>query len=305
MAAVRCAIESLVSWATANDRGKCLMRYYRPDTIDEALGLLAQDEDARCLAGGATLVAMMNANLVKPSALISLKGIASLKGVSEVSQGFKIGAMTNHCAVANDLRLQGGLAVVRLAAGQIGHPAIRSVGTIGGSIAHADPAADYPTALVAAGAIVEVAGSEGTRRLVAHEFFKGYYTTAVQTGEMVVAVHLVPPAVGSVSAYRKVGRSDGDFATASIAFCAKFEGRECVGASVAVGGCASTPVRSAEANALLVGAAEGSSRISQAAEALIEKCDPIDDVRGTADYRRTLVRRLLPRVFAQTLAASK
>lgn len=275
------------------------MHYYRPDSLEQALSLLADDAEARCIAGGATLGAMMNADLLKPSALISLKAIHSLKGVHATADGFAIGAMTTHQTVANDARLQAALAVVRLAAGHIGHPAIRAVGTIGGSISHADPAADYPTALVAANAQIEIASQSGRRRVPAQEFFVSYYTTALEAGEMVVAVHLAAPKQGSVSAYRKVGRCEGDFATASVAFSGAFVKGECVSASVAVGGCGATPIRSAEANALLIGSQAGSPRLAEAAEALVAACDPIDDVRGSANYRRELVRRLLPRVFEQ------
>lgn len=275
------------------------MHYHRPDTLEQALALLAEDADARCIAGGATLGAMMNADLLKPSALISLKAILSLKGVHATTDGFAIGAMTTHQTVANDARLQAALAVVRLAAGHIGHPAIRAVGTIGGSISHADPAADYPTALIAARAQIEIASQRGRRRVPAHEFFVSYYTTALEAGEMVVAVHLAAPTQGSVSAYRKIGRCEGDFATASVAFSGAFVRGECTSASVAVGGCGATPIRSVDANALLVGTQVASPRVAEAAEALVAACDPIDDVRGSANYRRQLVRRLLPRVFEQ------
>lgn len=275
------------------------MQYYRPATLEEALALLAGEPDARCIAGGATLVAMMNADLVQPSALVSLKGIPGLQGIRTTADGVSIGAMTKHQVVANEDRLIGRLEVVRRAAGSIGHPPIRSVGTIGGSISHADPAADYPTALVAAEAHIEIASVHGRRLVPAHEFFVSYYTTALEPGEMVIAIHLAAPPAGSVSAYRKVGRTDGDFATASVAFAGAFANGRCTSASIAVGGCGDTPVRSSNANALLLDVGADSPRIAQAADALVEACDPVDDVRGSADYRRLLVRRLLPQIFAQ------
>lgn len=277
------------------------MQYHQPESLEQALALLANDMGARCIAGGATLVAMLNADLLQPTALISLKKISELSGIRETADGLLIGAMTRHRTVAEETRLTDGLAVVRIAASNIGYPPIRAVGTIGGSICHADPAADYPTALVAANAEIEIASTNVRRRVPAHEFFLSYYTTALEPGEMVVAVHLAKAEKGSGAAYRKVARSDGDFATASMAFTGTFSGKECVAASVAVGGCGATPIRSTEANALLAGAVQGSPRIAEAAEALVEACDPIDDVRGSADYRRRLVRRLLPRMFEQAL----
>ncbi len=275
------------------------MQYYRPSTLEQALALLAEDPDARCIAGGATLVAMMNADLVQPSALVSLKGISELQGIRATSDGLTIGAMTRHEVVSKEVRLTGRLEVVRMAAGNIGHPPIRSVGTIGGSISHADPAADYPTALVAAEAQIEIMSQNGRRLVPVHEFFISYYTTALEPGEMVTAIHLAAPPSGSVSAYCKVGRTEGDFATVSVAFSGAFVDGQCTAASVAIGGCGEAPIRSPEANALLIGAFVDSDCVAQAAEALVNACDPLDDVRGSADYRRLLVRRLLPRVFSQ------
>lgn len=279
------------------------MRYYCPSTVDEAVALLAQDEDARCLAGGATLVAMMNADLLAPPHLISLRGIDDLDGVRETSSGFAIGAMTRHAAVAADARLAAGLRVVRLAAQEIGHPAIRAVGTIGGSIAHADPSADYPTALVAAGAEIAIAGATGTRRIPASDFFEDFFTTALEHAEIITAIHVAAAPTDMVSTYLKVARSDGDFAIASIAFCGRFDGHTCTFARVAVGGCAATPLNVPEVDQLLVGAEPGSDQIKDAAEVLARACDPIDDVRGSADYRRLLVKRLLPRAFDDALSS--
>ncbi|MFP6681955.1 MAG: FAD binding domain-containing protein, partial [Gammaproteobacteria bacterium] len=179
------------------------MRYCCPTMIDEAVAILAADDDARCLAGGATLVAMLNADLFTPSTVVSLRGIADLDGIHESGTGFTIGAMTRHVTVANDPRLHGGLAVVRLAAQEIGHPAIRAVGTIGGSVAHADPSADYPSALVAANAQIEIKGNNDTRRVSARDFFQDFFTTALEPGEMVTAIHLAQDKDETVSTYLK------------------------------------------------------------------------------------------------------
>lgn len=277
------------------------MHYCCPSTIDEAVAILAADEDARCLAGGATLVAMLNADLLMPSTLVSLREIPDLVGIRQTDTGFTIGAMTRHAAVASDLRLANGIAVVRLAAQEIGHPAIRAVGTIGGSIAHADPAADYPTALVAARAEVEITGTNGVRLVSASDFFQDFFTTALAPGEMITSIQIASAAPGTVSSYLKVARSDGDFAIASMAFCGSFEGLACTRARVAVGGCASIPINAPAVDEMLVGAEVGSEQVSVAAQALADACDPIDDVRGSADYRRLLVKRLLPRLLDRAM----
>lgn len=274
------------------------MHYFRPHSLDEALARLAEFDDARPIAGGATLVAMMNADLLTPSALVSLAAIAELAGICESADGIVIGAMTRHAVVAADPRLHGDMAVVRLAAAEIGHPAIRAVGTIGGSIAHADPAADYPTALTAAGATIEILGPPGRRRIPATEFFEDFYTTALADGELITAVHLPTPRSDGTAVYRKVARSDGDFAIASVAFSGLIAEGRCREARIVVGGCGATPIRSDAVDAMLVGASPGDRSLNDAAHALATACDPMDDVRGSADYRRLLVRRLLPQVFA-------
>ena len=275
------------------------MRYFCPTTLADALEILADDPDAHCLAGGATLTAMMNAELLMPTSLVSLRNISELSGITSNDYGFRIGAMTRHHEVASFTKFSDDLKVVQLAASKIGHPAIRAVGTIGGSVAHADPAADYPTALVAARAEIELTSTDGVRRISASEFFEDFFTTAIQTGEMVSAILLTSHPLANVSAYQKITRSDGDFATVSIAFCGRFEGETCTQARIAVGGCAATPIQVDAVDEMLFGSTLGSRHIDDAAKALADACDPIDDVRGSADYRRLLVRRLLPRILEE------
>ena len=165
-------------------------------------------------------------------------------------------------------------------------------------IAHADPAADYPTALTCAGATIEVVGPGGTRTLSADAFFEDYFTTALDDGEIIVAVHVPSTPPDHTSAYRKIARADGDFAIASIAFRGAFDGDICTLARVVVGGCAATPVHSDAVDRMLGSTTGNGDEIAAAAAALADACDPIDDVRGSADYRRVLVRRLLPAVVA-------
>jgi carbon-monoxide dehydrogenase medium subunit len=276
-----------------------LTGYHRPATVDEAVALLAADAEAKPIAGGATLVAMLNARVIEPPALVSLSGIAELQGLSAAAGGgVRIGAFTRHRDTAASPRLVGTLAVVRDAAGQIANATVRNMGTIGGSIAFADPGLDYPPALVAAGAEVEIAGPDGRRRVPAAEFFIDWYTTALQPGEIVIAVHLPPADTRGTGLYVKHARVAGDYATASVALCRSADGA----VSVAVGGCGPAPLASAEANALL-SADTGDAAIARAGALLQALADPLDDVRGSADYRRTLIPRLLQRALRQAEAA--
>ncbi len=269
------------------------MNFFSPPNIEAAVSLLASNPGARCISGGATLVAMMNAELVEVPALVSLRKISGLRGISLDGQMLRIGAMTTHQAVAQAHELTAGWAGVRRAAGQIAHPGIRTMGTIGGSISHADPAADYPAALIAADAIVEIAGVSGRRHVKADDFFIDYYTTAIAEGELVTAVLLPPAPVGAVGVHRKFARADGDFATASVSLVLALAGHRCSYVRIAIGGCGSTPVRVAGAEQLLVGEPLEADRVAKAGELLAAACDPIDDVRGSAAYRLSLVPRLL------------
>ena len=276
--------------------------YHRPATVDEAARLLAGTEGARCLAGGATLVAMMNASLAEPKAIVSLSGIAELRGIAPApGGGVRIGAMTRHRETAEETSLTGTLAVLRHAARQIANPVVRNMGTIGGSIAFADPAADYPPALVAAGAGVEIAGPAGRRLVTAAEFFVGWYETALRPGELVTAV-ILPPARPGVGLYTKFARVTGDFAVASVALSVANEaGRR--NARAAIGGCGPKPVRLDAADALLSSRFGDAGAAAEAGRLLAAACDPVDDVRGSAEYRRLIVPRLVAQTVADALKA--
>jgi len=278
------------------------MKLHKPTTISEAVGLLAGDEEARCLAGGATLVAMMNADLVQPSALISLRHVEELKGIRKGSDGdITIGAMTTHKAVADFDGFSDAQRLVGQAAGRIGHPPIRAMGTIGGSIAHGDPAADYPAALLAANAGIETVGPEGERTISAAEFFVDFFENVLGHGELVRAVTLPPGPEGAVSVYEKLTRTDGDFATVSIALVLAMNGKKCTDLHLAAGGCNSVPVRVAAAEECLIDTSLSDAEIDRAAALLTEACDPLDDVRASARYRL----RVLPGMVRRAVEAAR
>jgi carbon-monoxide dehydrogenase medium subunit len=270
---------------------------HAPDNIDEALRLLAAP-GARCLAGGATLVAMINAGLVEVGDLISLRKIPELCGISRASDdSIHIGAMTRHHDIAISNSFAGGQAVVREAARQIGHPAIRNMGTIGGSIAHADPAADFPTAIVAAAAIVEIIGTEGKREVPAQDFFVDYLQTALISGEIVSAVRIPQAPANSVGIYEKFARTHGDFATVSIGLVMSMHQAVCASARLAVGGCDAHPIRVPAAEELLVGTKLAPEVVAEAGAMLADASSPVDDMRGSAEYRQMLIPVLVERAL--------
>jgi carbon-monoxide dehydrogenase medium subunit len=207
-----------------------------------------------------------------------------------------------HAALAQETRLLKGHAVLREAAGAIAHPAIRNMGTLGGALSHADPNADYPPAVLAVDAEIEVVGPGGQRTIPASDFFLDFLTAAIEPGEIVTKIRMPPPAPGSIGVYEKFARVDGDYATASIAVVLAMTGADCGAIRVAVGACGSTPIRSPEAEQLMIGTELDAAVLVRAGRILAEAIDPVDDVRGSAEYRRMLVPRLLTRAVQRALS---
>ncbi len=261
----------------------------RPTRLDEALALKAAQPDSLYLAGGATLVAMKNAGLIEPESLIALDGLQELSGITRLADGsIRIGAMTRHRETAASPLLTGSLAMLRQAAGKIANPPVRNMGTMGGSLANADPGADYPAALVAAEAELELMGPEGERRLPISELFLDWYETALKQDELITGIHLPTPSAAP-SHYRKLARVSGDYATASCAMVLTADG----GLRVAIGACGPAPLRAPAAEAALCGHLHDPKALAEFSQSLVDLADPIDDVRGSADYRRKLIPRLI------------
>lgn len=279
------------------------MNFHRPSSVEEVVALLVADRDARCLAGGATLVAMLNAQLVKPSALISLSDISALKGIVRDADGSVwIGAMTSHRALAETDTLTGGQAVVREAAKAIGHPAIRNMGTIGGSICNADSTADYPAALVAAAATIEIAGPSAQRAVAADRFFLGHCQTALTQGEIVVAIRVPPSPPGAIGVYERFARLERDAATVSVALVLAMNGETCTHIRLALGACGPVPIRVEAAEARLRDSSLDDRALADASKLLLARCHPVDDLRATAEYRLMLVPPLVCRAVGRARA---
>ena len=271
------------------------MKYIEPTSLAEALEILSKDDEARCLAGGATLVAMLNADLVEPSTLIGLRRIDELAGITLTGDHIRIGAMTTHAQIAGDNRLTGNAAVVRDAARQIAHPAIRNMGTIGGAVCHADPNADFPGALVAANAVLEAAGQSGSRRIPIDDFFQDYLETSLEEDEILCAVLVPVDPADAGGRHLKFSRTHGDYATVSISLVLDMNNGACSYARVAVGSAGPAPVHLAEADAILAESDLSAETVEQAGRKLMEAADPVDDVRGSAEYRRMIIPGLLQR----------
>jgi carbon-monoxide dehydrogenase medium subunit len=266
------------------------MDYVAAHSLDEAYRAL-EVGDARCLAGGQSLIAMMNLGLVAPERLVSLRGISSLKEVIVLPDGgLRIGAMTTHADLAALDTNRAGPSLIAKTARVIAYPAIRQWGTIGGSIAHADPSADYPVALLACEARIELGSARGVRQVAAADFFTGLFETALRPGEIVTAVEVPAGHRDAGSAYQKLSLVAGDFAIVSVAAVAS---RSAI--RVAVGGFGPTALQLP-----LVDQARDGDWIT-ATSRFVSANVPPDDQRASAAYRA----RVLPELVNRCVRAAK
>ena len=258
------------------------MQYAAPHTLDEAYQALEASE-SRCLAGGQSLMAMMNLGLVAPSRLVSLRNIAALRGIAvQADGGLRIGSMTTHAELAALAITTAGPALIAAAARVVAYPAVREWGTIGGSTALADPSADYPVALVAADATIEIGSPAGVRRVPAREFFRGFFETDLGEREIVTAIH-VPPGPGKgAAAYEKLSLVAGDFAILGVAAIAG------TSIQVAVGGYGPIPL-------LLTDIDTTDDALLAAGRTLANATEPPGDHRASSAYRRRVLPELIRR----------
>jgi aerobic carbon-monoxide dehydrogenase medium subunit len=281
-------------------------RYARPNSLAAAVGLLAAgDHEAKILAGGQSLVPMLNMRLVRPAMLVDLNGVPGLDGVTaSPAGGLTIGALVRHAALAQAPLVSERAPLLAEAARHVGHAAIRHRGTLGGSLAHADPAAELPAALVALDALFVLHGPRGARAVPASEFFLGLMTTALAPDEILTEVR-VPPQ-GSGWGFAEVVRRSGDFALAGVAALLRrppgSSGR-CESARIVGFGVGGRPVRFAASEEILTSPGlDPPAAVARAAAAAAEACDPPDDVHASAGYRRHLVAVLTEDTLRQALA---
>lgn len=282
--------------------------YHRPESVHEALSLLAQHGyDAKLLAGGQSLVPAMNFRLAAPAVLIDLNRIGGLAYVGEADGGVRMGAMTRQRAVERDAMVAARAPLLTEAMPFVAHAQIRNRGTIGGTIAHADPAAEIPAVMLALEARFRLRGPNGERMVTAGDFFTGLFGTALEPDEMLVEIEIPAPAPRTGWAFDEVSRRHGDYALAGIAATvAVDEGGRCTAARIALLSVGDGPVLAAEAAAALVGSDPTDDAIRAAAEAASQRdVDPPGDIHASPAYRRQLVKvlvqRVLPRAFERAL----
>jgi carbon-monoxide dehydrogenase medium subunit len=274
--------------------------YVAPETLDDALtALRGRGEDAKVLAGGHSLLPLMKLRLAAPTLLVDLRKVPGLRGVHRENGQWRIGAMTRHA----DLQGNADLGPVGKATALIADQQVRNRGTIGGSLAHGDPASDLPAVLLAAEGAVTVAGTGGTREVAAADLFEDYLTTAVGAGEVVTEVR-VPDFDGWGSSYLKFSRRAEDWAMVGVvALVKKAADGSCEDVRVGLTNMGSTPLRAGATEAALRGGALDASTIASAAEQAADGTDPPGDLNATPEYKRHLTRVLTRRALEEAAAA--
>jgi len=274
--------------------------YARPASVAEALALLAEHKDeARVLAGGQSLVPMMNFRVAAPKVLVDINRIAALTGIKVSKNHLRIGALVRHVELERSADIARHLPLIAAAMPHVAHPAIRNRGTFGGSCALADPAAELPACAIALAAIFVVASKKGERRIAAQDFFKGLYATALKAGELLVAAEFPLPKPADASAFGELARRHGDYAMVGVAAHGSTQGGKFSDMRVVFFGVADRPQRAAEFEAALGGQAAAARTIAAALPRLDADLSPRADFHGSAATKRHLAKVLAGRVLKQ------
>lgn len=268
--------------------------YVRPDSLDEALRILRDREgEAKILSGGYSLLPLIKLRLAQPALLVDLQAITGLDGISEDAGGLHIGSRATHRQIHENPIIADHYPLLVDVAGGIGDPQVRNWGTIGGSVAHADPASDWPAALLAVNATIVCRGGNGDREIAARDFFLDTFTTAIEPTEVLVEIRTIVRPRGSGGAYTKLERRVGDFATAGVAALMTIGADGAISrAGIGVTGVSASPFAVPSAEALLLGKQPGDETFRAAASAAAAASEPVSDVRGPVDYKRAMVAEL-------------
>lgn len=271
--------------------------YHRATSLEHALELLAEfGEDGRPIAGGQSLVPMMNFRLARPGHLVDINKLP-LNSIESDGKMLRIGALTRHIAYFDNPLIARHFPAFLDAVHYIGHPTIRRNGSIGGSISHADPTAELAAVCVLYDAEIIVRSTAGERRIKATDFFLSAYVTALEPGEMVVGVEFPVPPPSSTGSFVELAERSGDFATASIGVSIEFASGRITKASVVCSGADLVPIRAREAEDFLQGKPLDAAGAAEAAELFAASIDPVDDHIASADYRRGLIGKLTQRAI--------
>jgi carbon-monoxide dehydrogenase medium subunit len=264
--------------------------YFRAGSLDEAHQLLQKHPGAKLLAGGHSLIPLLKMRLTAPSALVDIGRIKELKGITSKDGTIRIGALTTHADVASSDVLKASCPMLAEAASQIGDPQVRNCGTVGGNVAHADPASDLPTVFTALDAKFTAAGPKGTRTIPAADFFQGMMTTALDEREILTGVEFAACKAGDGTAYAKFTHPASRYAVVGAAALVSVKGGSCSAARVSLGGLLPAAIRLPAVEAALAGAKASPETAAKAAQAVSQHLggDVLEDVYASADYRRAM-----------------
>ncbi len=281
--------------------------YDAPTSLEEAISLLHQyGDDAKILAGGHSLIPMMKLRFASPTHLIDINNIPGLSYVKEEDGYLKIGAMTKEVEVEESEIIHAKYQIFMDATKLIADPQVRNFGTLGGNLAHGDAANDHPAVMIALGAEVEITGKDGKRTVGIDDFFHGFYTTAVEHGEVLTEIR-IPAASGNYgSAYHKAERKVGDYATAGVAAMIQVDDQgRCTKAGVGLTNVSPLPLRATRSEEVLIGSDLSEAVIAQAAQYAAEDCSPSEDLRGNVEYKRHLVNVITKRMINKAISRAK
>jgi len=277
--------------------------YHAPTSIIEASALLARlGEDAKILSGGQSLIPLMKLRLANPHHLVDINGIPGLSFIREAEGFLRIGALTRESDLEESELIRTRYPLIHDTSQVIADPVVRNLATIGGNLAHADPANDHPAAMLAAGAEIVAAGRGGERRLPIESFFTGPFATALKADEILTEIRVPVPTARSAGAYLKVERKVGDFATAAVAVQITLAANDlCSRIGIGLTNVGLTPIKAGKAEGALRGQRLDDKAIKEAARLAADAAQPAADLRGPVEYKKDLVRVLTVRALHRAL----
>lgn len=280
--------------------------YHAPKTIGEAVALLDQlGDSAKILAGGQSLIPAMRYRLATPETLVDINGLSDLSYIREENGYLAIGALTREHALEDDPVVQQKYHLLADTAQVIADPLVRNLATVGGNLAHADPANDHPATMLAYNATVVAHGPGGQRLIPIDDFFTGLFENALHQNEILTEIRIPTPGVGSGGAYLKIERKVGDYAISAVAVQLTLSGNLCTAARIGLTNVSSVPMRAQNAEAALLGQEISDALLEQVGQTAAAECDPSADLRGSVEYKRDLTRILVKRAIRKAVERVK
>ncbi|MEM8605975.1 MAG: xanthine dehydrogenase family protein subunit M [Myxococcota bacterium] len=280
--------------------------YHSPQSVDEALSLLKQHAgDAKILAGGQSLIPAMRFRLAVPSVLIDINRLDDLRYVEDRGDHLAVGSMTREHALEDSAVVREGYTLLHDTAVVIADPLVRNQATVGGNIAHADPANDHPATMLAYNATAVAKGPGGERAIAIDDFFTGLFENAMADDEILVEIRIPKPGPNTGGAYTKLERKVGDYAISAAAVQLRLDGNSVADARIGLTNVSAVPMRATQAEAALIGKEPTAEAMEAAGQAAAAECDPSADLRGSVEYKRDITRVMVKRSIEKAVARAK